>query len=489
MLNPFVDAVRNPKDNTMSKARTELQKLINTLAPINHSLIESKLVKQVDGKYEQLDEKDIENLVERVVDLETYNDMKLVLGNALRNSFYGSSNMSKARSALDRGLIPSLFPDDAPKRIEIPFGQGSVQEYFNTIEEAAIVKVDMKDGKPPVSMKLIDLDELIYADRDITFVVNSTLEYREAHADLVKIINNARTDTQKATSSLEATQKAATDVQLKLPRNFSGQGFVKNVMFSDEPDAGVVFMRQLTTSPAYKSMSPEQQQKATRSLFAQTIKSLGSFTETGNRKVKLFTGDIATSSQYNTPEVAFVALNDGLNSTTQAGVALRQLADAAGITAEQYETLHAIFRMGTKIDAAGVVARSSDGSLNQLTKGFSLDNVLSKAFNLARGMVSKEYVMAEVAIRYAAMSRGKTIDFLLDDPKSAKIVKDLLEDESLVADEDAYYFAKQLSKFIADEVPRGLTELEVASAPYLEEYFVEIGALQPVDADTVVFNQ
>ena len=69
-----------------------------------------------------------------------------------------------------------------------------------------------------------------------------------------------------------------------------------------------------------------------------------------------------------------------------------------------------------------------------------------------------------------------------------ELSKSMRAAQPLVADEDAYYFATQLSKFVADEIPRGMTELDVASSPYLEEYFVEIGALQPVDVGTIVFN-
>jgi len=489
VLSPLVNTLKNPNENSISEATTQIQKIINTLAPINQSLLQARLVKDVDGRFVPIDnEEEIGKLVQRTVDLETFQEMKLLIGNAMRNAFYDVSGMPQANSALSRGLIPSLVTDDAPKKIQLPAGYDNLEQYFSFMENAAVVRVEMPDGNI-VTRKLIDMDDLVHADREITFVVNATLDFREAHADLTKIINNARTQQADAASTLKGTQAEVTKVQTDvLPRSFSGKGFVKNVMESDDPDAGVVFMRQLTTSKAFTSMAEADQQKALQSLFISSVKELGGYTPTGNRTVRMFNGQLVATGQYNTPESVFVALDDGLNSTTQAGIALRQLADAAGVTGEQYETLHSLFRMSVKLDASGVLARSSDGNLTSMTKGFTLDNALSKAFNLARGMVSKEYVMAEVAIRYAALSRGKSIDFLLNDPRSAKIVKNLLEDDTLVADEDAYYFATQLSKFVADEIPRGMTELDVASSPYLEEYFVEIGALQPVDVGTIVFN-
>ena len=163
-------------------------------------------------------------------------------------------------------------------------------------------------------------------------------------------------------------------------------------------------------------MTPEEQNLAMQSLFVDTIKELGEYGPS-NRSVRLFDGSTVVTGAYAYPDRSVSILDDALTSNSKEGVALKRLADAAGIEPEQLETLHSLFRMSVRINQADLLARNSDGKLTSVTKGFTLDNALSKAFNLARGMVSKEYVMAEVAIRYAALAKGKSLDFLLSDPK------------------------------------------------------------------------
>ena len=83
--------------------KDQVSKIINTIAPISHSLMEQKLVKNIgtDGKIVAPTDADIASMVERTVDLDTFETMKGLLGNAVRNAFYGSSDMSKIRIALE----------------------------------------------------------------------------------------------------------------------------------------------------------------------------------------------------------------------------------------------------------------------------------------------------------------------------------------------------------------------------------------------------
>ena len=147
------------------------------------------------------------------------------------------------------------------------------------------------------------------------------------------------------------------------------------------------------------------------------------------------------------------------------------------MTDEQLETLHAIFRLSTRVEASSLLARQGTNDLKQLTKGFTLDNALSKAFNIARGMVSKEYVAAEVALRYAALTQGKSVDFLLSDPKASGIVYNLLKQDDLVGPEDAEYFATALMKFISADLPATVFQVDVGSDEYVQDYWISQGLM------------
>ena len=125
----------------------------------------------------------------------------------------------------------------------------------------------------------------------------------------------------------------------------------------------------------------------------------------------------------------------------------------AGVTREQEDLLIAIYRHGTKMDLQGLLQRDATRLAKAREGGirpeFTLNNTLSKAFNIARGMVSKEYVAAEMAIRYAALAEGALLNTILNDGRVTQILTNLLTDERKVTPKDADYFVRSLIKFSA----------------------------------------
>jgi hypothetical protein len=194
--------------------------------------------------------------------------------------------------------------------------------------------------------------------------------------------------------------------------------------------------------------------------------------------VKMFNGQNVPVNTYNRPDIVFSMLDDAMTGATIEGRKLKQLADAAGVDDAQLETLHAIFRLSTKLEAPRLV-REAEGSLKQSTKGFTLDNTLSKAFNLARGMVSKEYVAAEAALRYAAMGKGRIVSMILKDKRSADIIYNVLSDETRVAESDALYLAQSVMKFIAGDLARAGVNFDeaVVTDEYIENYWKQQGVV------------
>jgi hypothetical protein len=98
-------------------------------------------------------------------------------------------------------------------------------------------------------------------------------------------------------------------------------------------------------------------------------------------------------------------------------------------------------------------------------------------------MVSTEYVAAEIALKYAAQSKGKTLDFLMSDPRAAGIVRNLLEDETKVGPKEAEYFSRALMKFVAGDLPATVFQKDVGSDEYAEEYWISQGLLFKTDDD------
>ena len=81
-----------------------------------------------------------------------------------------------------------------------------------------------------------------------------------------------------------------------------------------------------------------------------------------------------------------------------------------------------------------------------------MTNTLSKGFNLARGLISKEYVAADYAVRYAAMANNVVLSAVMNDNRAANIIFNMLEDPTLILKGDADYVARIFKSFIVTDL-------------------------------------
>ena len=485
LLTPIAKHLTNPTAQSAAQVKGLMNDLIATFAPVTSSMPEQILQLGADGRYVLPKTEDLAPMAQRVMDEQSFSQLQILMEVMIKNAFYDVSNMKGLRQALDAGEIPALTSASMPKRIDAPAAYSNadnpLEAYFLDMQQDFVVNVVDEAGNI-TSKKLFDMDDLIMADRDIVNVVNAVPEYRQAHADLLSVAKTQR-EVIAGTEGLaeEAARATIKDVG-DLPQFSSGQGFIKNVIDSDDPDAFDIFINRTTTSQKYATLSDDQKKAGMQGLFTEVIKAAGGYSRS-TRTVRMFDGQQVPMDSYANPAEVFVLLDDALTGGTQQGRKLRQLADAAGVTEEQLETLHAVFRLSTQVESTSLLAKQSQGNLVQLTKGFTLDNALSKAFNIARGMVSTEYVAAEIALKYAAKSKGKTLDFLMSDPRAAGIVRNLLEDETKVGPKEAEYFSRALMKFVAGDLPATVFQKDVGSDEYAEEYWISQGLLFKTDDD------
>jgi hypothetical protein len=255
-----------------------------------------------------------------------------------------------------------------------------------------------------------------------------------------------------------------------------GREFFDKVIMSGDANEVTAY---LTRTQA--AIGADKMVNTTQALFTEVLKSAGDFSR-GRRTVKMFDGQEVPVDSYNRPDIVFALIDDAIEGTSREGRNIRALADAAGVSESQLKTLRAIFRLATKTEAPRLV-REAEGNLQQSTKGFTLDNTLSKAFNLARGMVSKEYVAAEVALRYAAMGKGRMVSMILKDKRSAEIIYNVLKDETRVVEDDALYLAQSIMKFVAGDLSRSGVNFDtpVADREYIENYWKSQGIIFDFD--------
>ena len=89
-----------------------------------------------------------------------------------------------------------------------------------------------------------------------------------------------------------------------------------------------------------------------------------------------------------------------------------------------------------------------------MTRGVSPNELISRAFNLARGMVSPTYVAAELAIRMASQHGIELVGMAARSKKAADLLYKVMENPKSLSKEDVATFSTQLRAYVAAELAR-----------------------------------
>ena len=91
------------------------------------------------------------------------------------------------------------------------------------------------------------------------------------------------------------------------------------------------------------------------------------------------------------------------------------------------------------------------------TKGMTVDNIFSRVFNLARGMVSPLYVGTEIATRLLLEKNQTLLSVALKDRESAKVLAKILKNPEAVQDLDIKTLASRVKIYLAAEIIQNKT--------------------------------
>ena len=118
---------------------------------------------------------------------------------------------------------------------------------------------------------------------------------------------------------------------------------------------------------------------------------------------------------------------------------------------EYYENMLEYMVMTEKGDFSKV-------KLEGLTRGITTNEAISRAFNLARGMVSPTYVAAEFAVRIAEMSGIQLLGMVGRDKEAARILVDVFKVGVKPSNRDVGTLANKITSFVFKEMARmGIT--------------------------------
>jgi hypothetical protein len=453
LLEPLVEAIVNPSPDTTGIIASTVDRLQATLSPVRPT--GPLVVTGADGVARIPSTDELDARLSRSMSEETFNIISQVIRVAVRNRLGDIYSVDDMRRAMKNGVIPDLSLNKAADEIIAPSGAGSLDEFFETQNNQLRVNVDGYD----TPLLLFDIRDVYYANRDVGILLNSSTEFRKVHAELIQKITAAATaDKGIAEAATNLTKDKAAKALQYAEKASTGQGFFVNVINSQDADAMNAFLRNFA---ADDSLDVAQKQTILRSLFVQVMNEVGGYTA-GNSRITLPTGlDVPTDS-YTRPGELFFLFDDALNAggQQQTGLNFLRLAEAAGIAPETMEVYRSIFRLGFRESAESIVQgkgafTSELGSTKAgivVPRGYSIDNAIARAFNLARKMVSPQYVTAEAIVKYAGVAKGKMVQFLISDPKAAEIINALLTENRKVLEEEAAYFVEKFTKVIARDV-------------------------------------
>ena len=507
IFDPLINAIINPNDKSAMFVENEMKRLVATFAPTATTLPDNLLVK-VNGRYVEPTADQISSMVKPVFDLSTpegkagLGALSETLQALMYSRFVSSKGLNNVAAQIKKGEVPNLekinlanatIRDSGginlPKALPLPSGGEfkNYEDYIRKMEELITVNVKMPDGRT-IPMPAFNITDMLRSEEHITNAIMSSKKFEDTHKDFVKLVKNEQTVNQSSTVKLFEEERIKAYENSRLYKdNMTGDSFYNDVIMQGNPNSVDKYVDDIDRLVDEGRMTLEQRDKTLQALVADVLRYAGGEEKNGTMW-KSYTGKEIPISSYETPEIPFAILT-GFDEVSETGVRtalsfqsekFNKLMDAAGVTSVQKEVLVAMYRHGTKMDAQSVIRRASQSGVSAVgpNPGFTLNNTLSKAFNIARGMVSKEYVMAEMAIRYSAMADGAILNTIMNDERVASTILNLMNDPTRVLEADADYFVKAIIKNSATAL-RNTLNLEHDTHYNAENYWKSKNVVYP----------
>ena len=462
---PFIKAILSGTPSGLRKAEVEFARIIRTFGDTTTMMPENMLKKTADGKYVIKEVGDIAETTIPVFDLGTEKGQLALtalsgtLKSLLKVAFIENKGLGKLVSDIQSGAEPNIgemssqLMQNIPGKLKLPLGVKNVNDFIEIIEDLVTVNVVKKGTTEPVPMPAFSVRDLYANLEQVDNAVMASKRFKETHAKFFKKIKTQTEPLIKASfKDLEQSYGDWYKRTLLYRNSTTGESFATQVLTSGDSRSIDLYVSDLDNMVMSGKITELDKQRALKATFVETLNWVGG-RHGATRETQFYDGTKRRVQAYSTPDQAYELL-DGDNKMSK-NFAI--LAKEAGITDDQLDTFKAIFRHGIRIDAENVMRRAKSrtaATTSGVEAGFTISNSLSKAFNVARKMVSTEYVMADIAIRYAALADNAVMNVILNDPKAARIIKNIITDPTRVLEGDPDYLTNAIAKFIATDLTR-----------------------------------
>ncbi len=332
-------------------------------------------------------------------------------------------------------------------RIADPRGLGfsnSIQENLNGLSKEFNIKVIGEDGKEGERV-VADLVGLVTEEQDIVKLVSRGGRFYDKGQKAVTRLKTEINNVSKLAKERGRQEAAAQQKLLSITKlTDSGQFYNEYIRgFGDVETLRENFMKAMKADPAMQDVDLNTLfDTAMYNIAYQGILQVGAYGPTAKIATRRardegLLGEAITVSEFGNIVGAIAELENPN--------VIRNLQKV--MPREQIKSIENILRYTANQETIRIVGDAA-------AKGMSVNEAISRAYNIARGMVSPAYIATEVTLRLAQKNNSDALLLALQNKDAAKIMEKMLKTPKLMTKSELDPFDTLLLTFVATDIVR-----------------------------------
>ena len=317
----------------------------------------------------------------------------------------------------------------------------------------SLLQVPVRNADGTVEMKpLVNLSELYADHRNLNEFVRGSEKARKDYASFIADFNNVDSKLRTNIQNNIRMQDDAMDELNMFTGGLNADAFYQRFIIDSSPseieNLRTMFVNSQRKSGKSADDAATMFDSAVGRLIAKGFQGRGGLAPIAEAVLPATRRDVPVARQFVTPENMLSDIRDHREKLTN-------------VLGEEH--------VGYLEDITKFLARSKDASirLDGMTSGYSLNEGLSRLYNISRGMVSPLYVTSEFAVRLAARSNIDIVELAAGNRDAADIIHKMFKTPELVTLPEMKTLDAAMSEFVFTEMARN-----DMFAPELNEMFL-----------------
>lgn len=299
----------------------------------------------------------------------------------------------------------------------------------------------MKDGKV-INQPLVNISNVYAENRDISNLVQANKQVRKKYDDLKTDFNNSDSNLRRTIDEAIKFEDEALDILKKFTGDLDPDSFYSAYVLNGSEIKTRTLKDTFINASVQAGKSREDAEQlfntATANLISRALLNRGGMqARRGMPPTQLgsFT-DTSYAREFVNPQILYADIQDNRD------VLVSYLGDEH---VEYLETMSDWMRRNENLDP---------GTLAGLARPMTINEKLSRVYNIARGMVSPLYVTSEFAIRASSAANINLIQMAAENKDAARIMSMMFETPELVTRQDIDTFDNILNSFVFGTMAR-----------------------------------